>query len=105
MSCFLQRSRHARKTGRAPTSHPRSFRPKVETLEDREVLSYVTPYFDPVSGFNQLQVWTPGVNGHLYNHWYDGSWNSTDFRRGPRRLRDVSAAARAKIRVPLRYNF
>src|SRR5262245_40553048 len=35
----------------------------------------VTPYFDPVWGFNQLQVWAIGSDGNLYNEWYNGVWN------------------------------
>jgi hypothetical protein len=31
-------------------------------------------YDDPVSGGHQLQVWAAGVDGNLYNHYYDGSW-------------------------------
>src|SRR5262249_34926536 len=59
---------------RYPTRRPRSFRPEMESLEDRKVLSpAVTPYFDPASGQYQLQVWAIGADGNLYNEWYNGA--------------------------------
>jgi hypothetical protein len=38
----------------------------------------VTVYDDPVSGAHELQVWVVGADGHLYNRYYDGSWNWVD---------------------------
>jgi hypothetical protein len=36
----------------------------------------VTTYLDS-SGFNQIQVWAVGTNGHLYEHYFDGTgWHT-----------------------------
>jgi hypothetical protein len=32
----------------------------------------------PVAGFNQLHVLVSAYNGHLYDHWWDGTWHWSD---------------------------
>jgi hypothetical protein len=61
--------------------HP-SFRPELEPLEQRLVLSSDRPaaitYLDS-TGFLQEQVWATGSDGHLYAHYLNASgWHTDD---------------------------
>src|SRR5262249_18049745 len=87
---WFHRSAPARR-GPAPRGH--SFRPGLERLEDRWVLSSYRPAVTDyvTGGFDQLQVWDTGNDGHLYNRYYDGTWHWADHGTGGFPLADGPA--------------
>jgi hypothetical protein len=82
--------------GRYPSAAPKRpprYYPELQSLEDRVVPSFYRPAVTnyQTGGFNQLQVWSTGNDGNLYNRYYDGTWHWANHGTGGAPLEDGPA--------------